>query len=90
VNNSWDNGTRGNYWNNYTGSDENHDGIGDISYNITGSAGSKDNFPLMKCPFSIKDNKAIPSFNIFFLIGVLSIVSVILIKIRKKGFYCIN
>ncbi|MFX1281275.1 MAG: nitrous oxide reductase family maturation protein NosD [Promethearchaeota archaeon] len=82
-NNSWDSGVMGNYWNNYTGSDENHDGIGDISYNIIGSAGSKDNFPLMKCPFSIIDDKAIFSYDLIFLIGVLSVVSFILIKKRK-------
>lgn len=37
----------GNYWDNYTGSDENGDGIGDTPYNIDGD---KDYYPLME-PF---------------------------------------
>ncbi|MFX1499726.1 MAG: TIR domain-containing protein, partial [Promethearchaeota archaeon] len=46
INNIWDNGVIGNYWDNYTGGDANDDGIGDIPYNITGLAKSKDNFPI--------------------------------------------
>lgn len=44
--NDWDNGVIGNYWDNYTGMDVNDDGIGDNIYNITGLAGSQDNFPI--------------------------------------------
>ncbi len=44
--NFWDNGTVGNYWDDYMGFDANDDGIGDEPYNITGSAGSQDNFPI--------------------------------------------
>ncbi|MFX1570725.1 MAG: NosD domain-containing protein [Promethearchaeota archaeon] len=47
TNNQWDNGVIGNYWDDYTGYDLNEDGIGDIPYNITGSAGSQDRFPLL-------------------------------------------
>jgi parallel beta-helix repeat protein len=43
--NIWDNGTEGNYWSNYTGTDANHDGIGDTAYII--NDGNKDNYPLM-------------------------------------------
>jgi len=32
----WDNGEEGNYWSNYTGSDANHDGLGDSPYVIFG------------------------------------------------------
>ena len=39
------NGT-GNYWDDYTGSDENHDGIGDTPYNISGGS-NQDLYPLM-------------------------------------------
>ena len=47
--NRWDNGypIGGNYWNDYTGSDNNLDGIGDSSYDISGG-GSQDNYPLMQ------------------------------------------
>ena len=42
----WDNGSVGNYWNDYTGIDANHDGIGDTPYNISGGS-SQDHYPLM-------------------------------------------
>ena len=46
INNQWDNGTLGNYWNDYSGIDFNDDGIGDSPYIISGSAGSLDNYPI--------------------------------------------
>ncbi|MFX1488638.1 MAG: nitrous oxide reductase family maturation protein NosD, partial [Promethearchaeota archaeon] len=55
VHNHWDNGTVGNHWADYTGLDLDDNGIGDDPYTIAGYAGSQDNFPLMKCPFSAQD-----------------------------------
>lgn len=46
LNNIWDNGTIGNYWDDYNGYDLNEDGIGDIPYNISGSSNSQDRFPI--------------------------------------------
>jgi len=46
VYNQWDNGTYGNYWDDYTGIDNDGNGIGDAPYNI--STNSKDRCPLMK------------------------------------------
>jgi len=43
----WDDNVNGNYWDNYTGTDLDSDGIGDTPFNITGSANSIDNYPLM-------------------------------------------
>ncbi|MHA1522374.1 MAG: right-handed parallel beta-helix repeat-containing protein, partial [Promethearchaeota archaeon] len=37
----------GNYWDNYTGTDSNNDGIGDQPYNISGSANSQDLYPML-------------------------------------------
>ncbi|MHA2363945.1 MAG: NosD domain-containing protein [Candidatus Hodarchaeales archaeon] len=46
-NNFWANGTYGNYWSDYSGSDTNNDGIGDISYLLDGDIGVKDPSPLV-------------------------------------------
>jgi parallel beta-helix repeat protein len=47
--NTWDDGypSGGNYWDDYTGNDNNGDGIGDTSYNIP-SGSNKDRYPLME------------------------------------------
>jgi parallel beta-helix repeat protein len=44
--NYWDNGSKGNYWSDYEGTDLNQDGIGDASYII--DVNSQDRYPLMK------------------------------------------
>ena len=42
----WDNGELGNYWNDYTGMDNDYDGIGDTPYNLYDES-NQDNYPLM-------------------------------------------
>lgn len=44
-NNTWDNGEHGNYWDQYTGTDSNGDGIGDTPYKI--SSTTSDRYPLV-------------------------------------------
>ena len=48
--NSWDDGypSGGNYWEDYNGEDVDNDGIGDTPYNISGTAGAQDQYPLME------------------------------------------
>ncbi len=50
FNNQGDNGVIGNLWDDYIGIDANHDGIGDTSYQISGTAGSFDNYPIWVDP----------------------------------------
>jgi len=55
--NIWDNGKTGNYWDKYTGKDENNDGIGDTPYQVYENM--TDHYPLMK-PFENSPNTNIP------------------------------
>jgi parallel beta-helix repeat protein len=88
-NNLWDNGMIGNYWSDYTGFDADNNGIGDEPYNITGSAGSQDNFPLMNCTISAQDGGGIP-IELIILISVISggamigVATLILIRHKRK------
>ena len=72
TNNQWDNGIKGNYWENYPFDDANSDGIGDTPYPIMGSAGSQDNYPLMQCPGA--SGGGIPGYDIGILVGSLFIL----------------
>jgi len=46
TNNKWNKTNIGNFWDDYTGIDQNDDGIGDTPYNVSGTAGGQDHFPL--------------------------------------------
>jgi parallel beta-helix repeat protein len=66
--NIWDNGTIGNYWSDYNGTDENNDGIGDLPYSFIINSHftvdniiNHDNFPLMN-PVDIKTIPEFPSW----------------------------
>ncbi|MFW9773998.1 MAG: NosD domain-containing protein, partial [Candidatus Thorarchaeota archaeon] len=88
IGNNWDYGMSGNYWDNYTGSDDNKDGIGDVPYDIGGIAVSRDNYPLMSCPFIITPG-GIPGYNLILLviIGTGMIICTICLMLRKNGYW---
>ena len=44
--NKWDYGKIGNSWQDYVGRDANDDGIGDTPYNISGTGGAQDKYPI--------------------------------------------
>jgi nitrous oxidase accessory protein NosD len=60
VGNVWDNGQTGNYWDNYTGVDENGDGIGDTPYEVFDYM--IDNYPVMEPLQVFNGNNSIPTY----------------------------
>jgi len=58
--NYWDNGTKGNYWSDYTGADANGDGVGDTAYYLYEN--NQDNYPLMK-PVTVSELTTPPPAN---------------------------
>jgi parallel beta-helix repeat protein len=74
--NIWDNGTTGNYWNNYNGTDNDSDGIGDTPYII--DENNQDNFPLTE-QFIIPE---FPSWTPMLLI--LAVLAVVLTIYKRK------
>ncbi len=86
--NNWDNGDKGNYWHDYIGTDGDNDGIGDIPYDIPGSAGSQDNYPLMKCPEERGNGEVIAGYNIGILVSSLFvlIIATVYSALKKKRY----
>ncbi len=56
--NQWDNGTHGNWWDDYFGPDLNYDGIGDSPYRIPGNGGAEDRYPLVNLTDILLDSTA--------------------------------
>lgn len=72
---SWDNSTIGNYWDDYSGFDENGDAIGDTPYII--DENNQDNYPLME-PFTI------PEFSSWTPILLTSIMFAVILAVYKR------
>ncbi|MFZ7137373.1 MAG: right-handed parallel beta-helix repeat-containing protein [archaeon] len=89
---SWDNGTIGNYWGDYDGTDNNQDGIGDSPYIITAVTwdndvggdvsfvGGQDNYPIIN-PIDINE---IPEFSSWLVLPVFLVCSFSVILFKKK------
>jgi nitrous oxidase accessory protein len=67
--NYWDNSSKGNYWSNYNGTDNDGDGIGDTPYII--DENNQDNYPLME---SVPTISEFPSWVILPLFLIVTIV----------------
>jgi len=80
VNNRWDNGTTGNYWSNYTGTDTDGDGIGDTAYNIYENY--TDNHPLME-PVEVD---AIPEFPSWVVLPLFFLATLVGVLVKRKVF----
>jgi parallel beta-helix repeat protein len=76
--NYWDNGSEGNYWSNYNGTDTDGDGIGDTPYII--NENNQDNHPLMQ-PTVIPE---FPSWIILLLLITATLVAIIYKKRLPK------
>lgn len=78
--NSWDNGSRGNYWSNYNGTDDNGDGIGDSPHFVYEN--NQDNYPLMN-PVDIEEF-IIPEFPSMTILLLLLMVIFATVIYKKK------
>jgi parallel beta-helix repeat protein len=76
--NHLDDGTTGNYWSDYNGTDSNGDGIGDTPYVINENI--QDNYPLVN-PFDITD---IPEFPSWIILPMFLVFTLFVMIIRKK------
>ncbi|PVX24251.1 MAG: hypothetical protein CW716_10485 [Candidatus Bathyarchaeum sp.] len=74
--NIWDNGTVGNYWDDYSGTDNNGDGIGDTPYIVDDD--NQDNYPLTE-PYAIPEYPSLMPM----LIMLVAIIAVAVIYRRK-------
>lgn len=83
--NSWDNGSKGNYWSDYTGFDGNGDGIGDSLHVLYEN--NQDNYPLMNYPSdSSSSDSTLPTESIIAVIVTVAAVvaTVVVLKLRKR------
>ncbi len=76
--NIWDNGEEGNYWDHYTGVDNDGDGIGETPYRI--NENNQDTHPLIN-PIDVQ---AIPEFPSWILLPLLLITTVLSIICKQK------
>jgi hypothetical protein len=78
----WDNGSEGNYWSDYNGTDNNQDEIGDTPYII--DENNTDHYPLMA-------QYVIPEFSSFLILLLFFTLTLLAVLVcRRKHFYSIK
>ena len=85
ISNRWDNGSIGNYWDDYQGVDANNDGIGDTPYLIIGPGRNYDNFPIWDDGEGGGEQPLIPYGNYFLLFTIVAILSLIIVEKKRKN-----
>lgn len=80
--NQWHTDHQGNYWSDYTGADNNNDGIGDTSYSILGET-AVDPYPLMN-PFT-QNNSNKPTYQTSSYPFVFILIVLILLTLLRKN-----
>jgi len=73
--NIWDNGTVGNFWDDYHGTDNNDDGIGDTPYVI--DENNQDNYPLM-------EPAVIPEFPSWIILPLFLMATFVVVTVKKR------
>lgn len=82
--NFWNTSTEGNYWSDWTGPDDNHDGIVDIPYSLDKAKKVKDSYPLIDSITGTGNSPlliylVVMSFAIFIIL-----IAIVIIRKRKK------
>lgn len=72
---TWDDGKEGNYWDDYTGVDNNGDGVGDIPYVL--GENNRDNYPLT-------EEFIIPEFPSWIILPLATIATLLAIVCKQK------
>ena len=79
IGNRFDNGTVGNYWSDYNGTDMNLDGIGDTPYKISGNL--QDNYPFMT-PYN--SSSATLMRLVYAVVAAAAIIAIVAIAVKLK------